>query len=398
MNVSKISKNLPIKSINNPLNIKGHVALVNAKIYSPDGYFKNGELLLDNGKILTEDMFIKSGHKDTLVYNLKGNYITPSLVDQHIHGGLGISFNTADESQIRNLLTELKKFGHGDILATFVPDTIEKLNSQMDVIRKIIKNPAKNETRIAGINLEGPFLNPEKAGIHPKSILLTPSIENLKKLNLQDVKIITIAPELDKDYKAIEYLNSMNIVTSAGHSTADAEQVRNSKVKQVTHLFNAMSGFHHRKPTIANEGLLNDNISAEVNTAIELLDPDTVKLIMRAKPKDKIILISDALNGANIKEKYFYMGGKRIDIDENGVAKDKDGILAGSIKFMSQVVKRLIDTTQMTFADFIKFASVNPAKNIGIEADYKLVAGAKPNFTIWNKETLLPEKTFIKGE
>lgn len=389
----------PVKDSKN-FDISAAGVILNAEIYNAANKFVKTTLFFNRGKILSKDEFIRTvqENKDVNVYDFDGKYVTPALVDQHIHGGYGIDFNNADEQEIRNFLKEIKKWGHGDILATLVPGTIEKLNSQMDIIRNIIKNPLRGETRIAGINLEGPFFSPKKAGIHPPEILMTPTVENLKKLDLENVKMITIAPELDKDYKATEYLNSLGIVTSAGHSAATAEQVRDSGVKQVTHLFNAMSGFHHRIPTIANEGLLNDEISAEVNTAIELLDPKTVDLILRAKPEDKIILISDALSGTNIKEDHFIMGGKRIDIDENGIAKDKDGILAGSIKLMGQIAKRMIDTTQMTFRDFIKFASQNPAKNIGVGADYKIAEGVKPNFTIWDKNSLLPEKTVIKGE
>lgn len=389
----------PVKNAGS-FNLKGASVLLNTEIYSPADKFLKKTLFFNNGKLLSKDQFQKSVQNlsDIKVFDLKDKYVTPALVDQHIHGGYGIDFNNADEAQIRNFLREIKKWGHGDILATLVPGTIEKLNKQMDVIRNIISKPLKGETRIAGINLEGPFFSSEKAGIHPPEILLTPTVENLEKLNLKDVKMITIAPELDKDYKATQYLNSLGIITSAGHSAATAQQVRDSGVKQITHLFNAMSGFHHRKPTIANEGLLNDKISVEVNTAIELLDPNTVNLIMRAKPENKIILISDALSGTNIKENHFIMGGKRIDIDENGIAKDKDGILAGSIKLMGQIAKRIVDTTEMTFRDFIKFASQNPAKNLGLEADYKISSGTKPNFTIWDKNSLLPEKTIIKGE
>lgn len=403
MNISKLNLSdiLSARPRNSgSFNLKGAGAILNAEIYSTGEKFLKETLFFNNGKFLSRDEFQKSvtNLSDIKVFDLKDKYITPALVDQHIHGGYGIDFNNADEVQIRNFLKEVKKWGHGDILATLVPGTIEKLNKQMDIIRKIIAMPLKGEARIAGINLEGPFFSPEKAGIHPPKILQTPTVENLKKLNLKDVKMITIAPELDKDYKATQYLNESGIITSAGHSAATAKQVRDSGVKQITHLFNAMSGFHHRNPTIANEGLLNDNILVEVNTAIELLDPNTLNLIMRAKPEDKIILISDALSGTNIKENYFIMGGKRIDIDENGIAKDKDGILAGSIKLMGQVAKRLVETTEMTFRDFIKFASTNPAKNIGLEADYKIASGTKPNFTIWDKSSLLPEKTIIKGE
>lgn len=375
-------------------------AIINAEIFSSGNKFSKQTLFFNKKRILSQDEFLHEvkDMSQIQVFDFSDKLITPALVDQHIHGGFGIDFNNADESQMRNFLKRIKNFAQGSILATLVPGTIQKLNMQMDIIRNIIRFPDQGASKILGINLEGPFFSPKNAGIHPPEILLKPTVDNLKKLNLEDVKMLTIAPELDEGYKATEYLNSLGVITSAGHSAASAKQVRDSKVKQVTHLFNAMSGFHHRIPTIANEGLMNDEIYAEVNTALELLDPKTLDLIMRVKPQDKIILISDALSGSNIEENYFIMGGKRIDIDENGIAKDKDGILAGSLKFLGQAAGKLINNTQMTFADFIKFASQNPAKNLGIESEYKLAEGTSPNFVIWDKKTLLPEKTFIKGE
>ncbi len=379
--------------------LKGPNVFIRGKIYQDGEFLDNNVLYMYDGKILPYDRFEKSVGKSEAIrlIDLDKNYITPSLLDQHIHGGYGIDFNNANESEIRDLLLNLKKHGHSGILATFVPDKIEKLNRQMDIVRKIMKKPDKDATRIIGINLEGPFLNPKKAGIHPPEILLKPTVKNLEKLNLDDVKMITIAPELDKDFAATEYLNKRGIITSAGHSSATAEQVRNSGVKQVTHLFNAMSPFHHRIPSIANEGLLNDRIYAEVNTAPELLSPETVNLIMKVKPKDRIILISDALRGANIDGDSFVMGGKKIYIDENGIAKDKDGILAGSIKFMGQIAKQLVESTRMTFADFIRFASTNPSVNLDVEKGYKLEMNSYPNVTIWDKDTLKPINTFISN-
>ena len=258
--------------------------------------------------------------------------------------------------------------------------------------------PKKDETEILGINLEGPFLSKHKSGIHSKEIILKPTVDRLKQLNLDGVKMMTIAPEEDDGYKATQYLLDKGIIVSAGHSVATAEQVRESGATQVTHLFNAMSPLHHRVPTIANEGLFNDNIAAEVICTPEHLDSNIVNMIMKIKPHDKIILISDALCGTNIKDDHFKLGEKDIFIQKDGTARDKDGILAGSIKLQSQMAKNLTDTTNMTFADFIKYSSLNPARNLGVEEDYIIEENATPNITIWDKKTLLPEKTYIKGE
>ena len=380
---------------------------LNGNIYSNNA-FKKETLYFYKNKQLNRDLFLKSteennsnknnNKQNAQIIDLKGHYITPTLIDQHIHGGFGIDFNSSDEEQIRSLLKKAKKLGHGGILATLTPDSIEKLNSQMNIIRNIMKNPNSNEALILGINLEGPFFNPKKAGIHSPNILLKPTIDNVNQLNLDEVKVMTIAPELDDNFDTIKYLNSLGIITSAGHCEASAEEIKNSQVKCITHIFNAMPGLHHREPTIVNEGLFNNEIYTEVNTAFELLSPQTMDLIYSIKDHDKIIFISDSLKGAANGSNCFKMGDKLITIDENEIAKDCDGILAGSIKLMGEVASKIINNTKITFSDFIKFASTNPLNLLKVNKFNYLEPNSKPSFTIWDKDTLKPLKTFIEGE
>lgn len=380
--------------------LNGQILLKNAKVFSNLNRFKNSDVCIKDGCFLDKDVFERSIDKssEVQVYDLNGAYITPNLFDQHIHGGYGVDFNTSNESEIRDFLKNAKKAGIGGVLATLTPATIDKLNTQIELINKIIASPKNDEAQIFGINLEGPFFSPLKSGIHLPDVLLKPTVENLNKINLENVKMVTVAPELDDNYSAINYLNSLGIVTSAGHCTANAEQVRNSGVKCITHLFNAMPGFHHREPTIVNEGLQNDDIYTEVNTAFELLEPKTINMIYKLKPHDKIILISDSLKGVKNNEKTFMMGGKEIIIDDNGIAKDADGILAGSIKLLGEVAKKLVDSTLLSFEDFVRFATINPCKLLKIKNDNYLQHGEKISFTIWDKQTLKPNNVFIKGE
>ena len=381
-------------------NLKGYKALINGEVYKGEQGFKKENLFFNNGRLLTQDVFEKTAKSsdEVEIIDLKNKLVTPALVDQHIHGGYGMDFNKANEEEMRNFLRETKKMGQGAVLATFVSDSIDNLNKQMDIVREIMKNPKKDETEILGINLEGPFLSKHKSGIHDQSIILKPTVQNLERLNLDGVKMMTIAPEEDEGYEATNYLLKKGIIVSAGHSVATAKQLRDSGITQVTHMFNAMSGLHHRIPTIANEALMNDDIATEVICTPEHIDPSVMDLIMKVKPHDKIILISDALSGTNIKEDHFYLGPKKVFINPDGTAKDENGVIAGSIKLLSQTAKNLTGTTNMNFADFIKYSSVNPARNLGVEQDYIIEENATPNITIWDKDTLLPEKTYIKGE
>ena len=381
-------------------NLKGNKILINGNVINNLGTAIKNPLYLNNGKIVEKDLFLRgiSTFEDVDIIDLKGNFLTPALIDQHVHGSFGVDFNGSEETDIRSLLRKMKEWGYSKILATFVPDTIERLNSQIKLLQNIMNRREANETEIVGINLEGPFFSKKRSGIHDPALLLKPTLENINKLDLDAVKLITIAPENDANYETIKYLNDRNIITSAGHSDANAQQVRDSGVKCITHLFNAMRPFHHRIPTIVNEGLRNNDIYVEVNTALELIAPDTINLIQQVKPDDKIILISDALRGLKDGETSFVLGTKEIFVDEKGIAKDDIGTLAGSLMLLGQVAKTIVDKTNITFEKFIKYTTLNPARLLGINDDLYIKEGQKPDMTIWDKSSLKPIKTFIKGE
>lgn len=377
------------------INLSGYTAFIGGDVYTPSNNIMHQDLLFKDNKLIGINDFDENNIDEKITYIMaEGKTITPSILDEHIHGGYGVSFHDSSESKIRWLLKRFAKEGIGGVVATTLPGSLEHIKNQIKLLNNIITHPDKGSAKIYGIHLEGPFINPEKRGIHPAEDFYEPTVENFKALEAQNVKIVTLAPELDKDYKLSKYLKTLGINVSAGHSMASAEDVRNSGATQVTHIFNAMAPFHHRKPTIANEGLLNPDILAEMNTDTALLDPQTMNLIMREKPKDKLVMISDALPYAGIK-KPFIMNDVYISVDKNWVAKDKDGTLAGSMRFMQKIIKILLEKTNLTFKDFIRYACVNPAKNIGVENEFKIKKGLTPNFTLWDNKTVKIEKTFV---
>ncbi|MFA7658860.1 MAG: N-acetylglucosamine-6-phosphate deacetylase [Candidatus Gastranaerophilaceae bacterium] len=377
--------------------MKGYTAFINADVFLPNNKIRKADLLFKDSRLVAvndfdENKISKKAH--IALINLKNKYLTPAVIEQHIHGGFGLNFNTAAKEQIEYFLKKMQKYGCSEILATLIPDKIENINKQLKILSEIIKNPKRGSTQIFGVNLEGPFFSPEKSGIHLPEILIKPSVEDFDKIKSDDIKMVTIAPELDKDYKLTEYLNSKGIIPSAGHTMATAEDIRKSGVKQITHLYNAMPAIQHRNLSATNEALLNDKLYTELNSDLNLVAPEMVDLTLRIKPKDKIILISDALEGTHCEENYFYMNGLKIDIVD-GTAKSSDGTLAGSVHFLSDMAKKIVESTKITFEDFIRFSSVNPAENLGIEKRYQLKPDSVPNFVVWDKKTLKPEKTFI---
>lgn len=260
---------------------------------------------------------------------------TKLLIEQHFHGAFGVDFNTASVEDILYLSKEIKKYGIGGIFPTLVTDTVENIKRQIGIIKSTAERQTSDTAKILGIHLEGIFLNPEKKGIHDEKLFLEPTIENYRLLEDDFIKIVTLAPEMC-DKNLIEYLTSKGIKVQAGHCTGGDL----TGCTGVTHLFNAMSGVTHRGKTTALTALTDDNIYTEIIADGVHVSDDALKLVFKAKPVDKIILISDCLpiTKSNLKQTEF--AGETIYYDEEK-AVSKEGTIAGSTALLPDIIKRL---------------------------------------------------------
>lgn len=250
------------------------------------------------------------------------------ILEQHIHGAFGVNFNNCSVDELLDVANKLYAKGICAFFPTLVTDSISNINKQV----KIIKEAAKLNKRILGIHIEGIFINPEKKGIHNPKHFLELTIENYKLIEDDFIKIVTLAPELDKGL--INYLHSKGVKVQAGHCTGWGN------VNGVTHTFNAMSGISHRSESTALSALINDNIYAEIIADGIHVSDDALKLFLKSKPIDKVILISDALpiTYSSLKETIF--ADSKIFYDGNR-ATSSDGTIAGSTVLLDEIINRL---------------------------------------------------------
>lgn len=285
------------------------------------------------------------------------------FIDNHIHGSFGINFNYGNCDEIKYVLKELYKKNIKGICPTLVGDKKENIQKQLSIFKKIKEEQLKNienETFVIGIHLEGSFLSPHKAGIQDNTNFLTPSIKNFKELTgdfENIIKIVTIAPEEDVDL--IDYLNEKNIIPQAGHTIG--ADLKNTK--GVTHIFNAMNPIHHRNPSIALEALVRDDIYCEVIGDLIHLNKNILTLILKSKPKKRIMLISDSLPLSNYDNDIIFCN-KKID----KFAKDEKGTLAGSNKTLDEICHNLIKNNIMTQDEIELFAFKNQIDYLDIKA------------------------------
>jgi N-acetylglucosamine-6-phosphate deacetylase len=288
-----------------------------------------------------------------MAYSVK---TTSSLIDQHVHGAHTYDTTTRRQDDILSIAEAHGGRGTGAIVPTVYPRSIELMRESMSAIRRAMASQ-RGGAKILGVHLEGPFLHPDRAGALDRKSFLDPSVGNLEGLieGFEDIiRIITIAPELPGALKLIEVCREKGFLVQMGHSDASFEQAEEGKragATGITHLFNAMRGFHHREPGLAGFGLMDDDLYVEVIADMAHLHVQSLKMVLEMKRPERILLISDSVKGPG--------WGK-------GPIRGPGGVLEGSGVSLMDCVKNLVSLgVHQEWA--LQFASDNPRQYLGIK-------------------------------
>ncbi len=339
--------------------------------------FKNSLILTEKGLIKT-NLIIKDGiidfigeiESNDLIELDENKIIIPGFIDQHIHGLGGYDVIDGKVEAIEKIASELPKEGVTAFLPTTTTEEIEVINKSLKCINEYINKDNKDGSLVLGIHLEGPFISNDYLGAQLPEYVLKPNKENFKefeKNSNNNIKLVTLAPEEDDDL--IQYLKSKNIVVSIGHSSANYEDVKlaiSKGVSCITHTFNGMKGIHHREIGTAGSALLFDELYCEVICdGIHVSNP-ALKLLFKNKPTDKVILISDSVRMKNLNNGIYYDGKQKV-ILKNNEARLENGVLVGSVLKINEAVRNIIEYTGVDFSTAIKYATINPATNLGVD-------------------------------
>jgi len=235
------------------------------------------------------------------------------VIDIHTHGIGGYDTRTAAAEDILRMAEIHGRQGVSEIIPTVYPAAVETMRGNMAAIREAMeRQQASGEGRavIAGMNLEGPFLNPSRCGALDAGAFLEATAYNLERLTdgfEELIRVMTVAPEIEGAVGLIRMLSDRGVIVSMGHSDAtyaEAETGFHSGARGITHIFNAMRGIHHREPGIAGFGLLNDDLFIEVIADPFHLHPGTLELIFRVKNPRRIIIVSDSVKQTQTSSKH----------------------------------------------------------------------------------------------
>jgi len=360
-------------------------------LVTPYTIIHDGAIVISDGKIvdLGQREFI-TVPSDANIYDFRDCYILPGFIDTHIHGCEGANTFDGSLESLKNVALKLVKHGVIGFLPTAVAMPMESLLRVTEAVGTAMTQDLPG-ARILGLNIEGPFVNPEKKGALIVGFMRKPDLEEMKELfnaSKGSLRIVTIAPELEGALDVIKWLSLHGVIVSFGHTNAryeDAIKGFNAGGRLVTHLFNAMREYHHRDPGIIGAALTRDDVFVEIIADGIHVDPAAIKMVIKAKNYDKILIISDATPLAGFPDgEYTFPGFPKITI-KNGKATLPDGTLAGSTLTLDKALKNLVNWG-IPIEKAALMLSTNKARLLNLPTKGELKVGYDADMVILNKD------------
>ena len=345
------------------------IQLINARILTPQGWLKDGSLLIRDNKILevTNCDLAVIGAK---LVDVKGMYVVPGGVEIHAHGGGGRDFMEGCEEAFRKAAATHMQYGTTSIFPTLSSSTVPMIEAAAETCTKLMAEP---NSPILGLHLEGHYFNMKMAGGQmPENIKNPDPNEYIPIVEKWDcIKRWDAAPELPGAIQFGKYITAKGILASVGHTQAEYEDINaafEAGYTHATHFYNAMPGFHKRREykyegTVESIYLMDDMTVEVVADGIHV-PPTILRLVYRIKGVERTCLITDALACAASDSKEAF--DPRVII-EDGVCKLADrSALAGSVATMDRLIRTMVQKAEIPLADALHRASETPAHIMGV--------------------------------
>lgn len=379
------------------------LALVGAKLITPFRIIRNGAVVIERNQIMElgtiEDVVIP---KEAEIIDVSGKAILPGFIDLLNHGALGRGFSEGNEEDFEIISNHFLQHGTTTMLASLYGKPQKELLDQIYRLGSYIKSHP--ESNIKGIHLEGPYLNKEFKGAMNEDWLWEPTVDSWEKMwraSLGTVKFMTIAPELPGALEVIREAAKRGVVISIGHSKAtykEMEAAIDNGATQITHMFNAMSPLHHRKPGVALAALLRDELMIHLIGDTYHVHPATMELLLKVKQPHRIILITDSIAPGGMHEGEESMFANQPVRIKGGKAMLDNGTIAGSSLTLNIAVKNMVEKVGARIMEAARMATTNPARALGLEREFGVLAVGKQADMLVMGDDYSVDMTIMNGE
>lgn len=377
------------------------LALVNGRLVLPHRIIADGTLLIEGDKIIAVGEADCSpgafwADSDWTDIDAEGRLVTPGLIDIHIHGAKGHTFNTPAVDGYQTITQENARCGVTSLLATTATDSIENLVECLAFTQEWMSTEHLG-AQILGNHVEGPYFALEQVGAQDPAQIRNPDDGTPARLleYAESIRLLTYAPELPGALDLTQSLIAHGIEPAAGHSDATEDDLVKAIDAGLSHMIHIWSGQSSttrvgpwRKPGLLEVTLTYDTLTAEMIADNRHLPPTLMKLAYKCLGPDRLCIISDATSGAGLPEGSRYgMGGVEYEVHDGvGMMLDRSAF-AGSTTLLNKMVEVLVDIVHVPLVEAIRMATLTPARIIGVDQRKgSLQPGMDADIAIFNED------------
>lgn len=354
--------------------------LIHAKYLDEDFRLVQGDIEIEDGKILRMGKDLPRKEED-LAVDCAGSYtVVPGFVDVHIHGCAGADTCDATREALEAMAAFLLAHGVTSFCPTTMTTSRETIQAALLAAKDMMDHPMEGGARVVGVNMEGPFIAKERKGAQKEEDILPPDFPLFQRFYEESggiVRLVDVAPEQPGGLDFVEKASQLCTVSIA-HTTADYDQAKaafDKGVTHATHLFNAMSGLHHRKPGVVGAVFDDSRVRGELICDGFHIHPAVLRAAFRLLG-DRALIVSDSMRANGMPEgEAFDLGGQMVTVHQ-GKALLPDGTIAGSVTNLHQEIKNLV-SFGVPFEQAVKAATLLPARAIGLDGEIGSIAPGK---------------------
>ena len=373
--------------------------------------FTEDKKFIDGGIVIKDDRIVQIYTEGNCpadngeILDGQGMYAIPGLIDLHFHGCMGDDFCDGSRDALSRIAEYEASVGVTAIAPATMTLPVEELEHILGVAAEYKKgHHSKKEADLVGINMEGPFISRTKKGAQDERNIIpcdTEVCERFLKASEGLVKFIGIAPEESED--SISFIQAVKdrVNVSLAHTNADydtAMKAFNAGANHAVHLYNAMPPFGHREPGVIGAVYDNKHVMAEIICDGVHIHPSTVRATFEMMGEDRMILISDSMRATGMPDGSYTLGGLDVNVVGNRATLALDGTIAGSATNLMDCMKTAVKTMKIPLETAVACATVNPARSLGIEAEYGSIHPGKKAHIVLLDQELNVQKVIKDGE
>ncbi|WP_448103051.1 N-acetylglucosamine-6-phosphate deacetylase [Luteibacter jiangsuensis] len=375
------------------------IALVNGRVLTDNGFQGGFAVLVDDGTIsglaLPSDPRVRAAQR----HDLGGRTLLPGFIDCQVNGGGGVLFNDAPTvDTIRRIGEAHARFGTTGFLPTLISDDADVMAKAIDAVNAAVEQGVPG---VLGIHLEGPFIAPERKGVHDPAKFRIAGADDIAMVARRHggVTLLTLAPERTSP-EVLAQLVSNGVIVAAGHTAADYDTTRNALahgVRGFTHLFNAMTPFTSREPGVVGAALEDAGSWCGLIVDGHHVHPASLRVAIAAKARERMMLVTDAMPPVGSENPSFVLKGETITV-QDGAVRTADGTIAGSALDMATAVRNTVHMVGVPYDEAARMASTYPAAFLGLGATHgHIAAGYRADFVVVD-DTQHVIETWIGGK